>query len=329
MPHSVVVLLSTYNGEHYLRDQVTSILMQTGLNTLFSLRLYIRDDHSTDQTFELIKHLQHEFPEAIEIVGDGQENLGVRGSFLALVKQAPKNQDLYFFSDQDDIWEPQKVTTFLEHAKMHPNSQPMGYYSDLWVADANAVATGKKMSDVAQWRTDNTDYEFLSFNYRVTGAAFAINAKAQTMLANMSFQLLNLANMHDSFFALAIAATGEMVLIDEPLTRYRQHANNVIGASGHRKTLAEHWHSAFIFPGQKIFNNVLLAQFMTAQQLDFNHQKNQKIMQDYLDYYAAKHFWNRWQAALKIKAHISQPHPTLGMLKIMLVNCTKSFNLPD
>lgn len=324
-----MVLLSTYNGEHYLRNQVNSILTQTGLNTLFSLRIYIRDDHSTDHTFDLIKNLHNEHSETIEIIGDGQDNLGVRSSFLTLVKQAPQDQDLYFFSDQDDIWEPQKVVTFLEHAAMHDNSYPIGYYSDLWIADANAVATGKKMSDVAQWHTENTDYEFLSFNYRVTGAAFAINAQAQTMLADISFQLLSVANMHDSFFSLAIAATGKMVLINEPLTRYRQHANNVVGASGHHKTLMEHWHGAFVFPGQKIFNNVLLAQFMTAQQLAFNHPKNQKIMQDYLDYYEAKHFWNRWQAAFKIKSHMSQPHPTLGLLKLMLVNCTKSFSLPN
>ncbi|MCI1985255.1 MAG: glycosyltransferase [Lactobacillus sp.] len=320
--------MSTYNGEYYLAEQVHSILAQTGRNTAFTVQIYIRDDHSSDSTAKIIQQLTNETPDTIFTVTDTLGNIGVRASFLQLVKEAPDDATLYFLSDQDDVWEPNKVQTFLEHYAQTAQELPIGLYSDLWVADQDAQVTGQQMSTVAHWQRLDVDYEFLSFNYRVTGAAFCFNAKAKALLAQITIPEINASNMHDSFFALTIAACGQLIGIAEPLVRYRQHANNVVGAAGHHKTLREHWQSAFAFPGQKIFNNVLLHAFLQRQNRALHSPHNAAVMTDYLAYYHAKNFGQRWRAAFAIKRHITQPHPWLNTAKLIVVNVTKPYQLP-
>ncbi|MFD1483994.1 glycosyltransferase [Lacticaseibacillus baoqingensis] len=325
----ICVLLSTYNGEHYLAEQVHSILTQTGRGTAFTVQIYIRDDGSSDNTLKIIQQLTNDHPDTVFLLTDDLGNAGVRASFLQLVKHAPNDAALYFLADQDDVWEPNKVQVFLEYYAQTTQALPIGLYSDLWVADQNAQVTGQKMSQVAHWQQLTIDYEFLSFNYRITGAAFAFNARAKELLALISIAEINASNMHDSFFALTIAACGQLIGIADPLVRYRQHAHNVVGAAGHHKTWREHWQSAFAFPGQKIFNNVLLNEFLHRQHLRLRTAHETAVMADYLAYYHAAHCWQRWQAALMIKAHISQPHPWLNVAKLMVTNVTKPYQLPQ
>lgn len=104
--NNLAVLLSAYNGGKYIKKQVESILDQENIN---NFTIYIRDDGSTDNTRNILKHLQKENPNIKVIEG---KNIGLVASFLELLNLAYQNRyDYYSFSDQDDYWLPEKLAT--------------------------------------------------------------------------------------------------------------------------------------------------------------------------------------------------------------------------
>lgn len=101
---SVAVLMSTYNGEKYLIEQIDSILNQSYEN----IHLFIRDDGSTDDTRSILNQFMDN-PKVTVIMGT--KNLGYKNSFLSLLKTIVNTYDEYqyfSFSDQDDIWMKEK-----------------------------------------------------------------------------------------------------------------------------------------------------------------------------------------------------------------------------
>lgn len=100
----VQILLSSYNGEANIRRQIESILAQVDVYT----SVLVRDDHSKDATVEIVRQMQKEYPDRIELI-EG-ENKGWKQSFMSLIECAGIF-DYYGFSDQDDLWMPDKVKT--------------------------------------------------------------------------------------------------------------------------------------------------------------------------------------------------------------------------
>ena len=97
---NVVVLLSSYNGEQYIKEQVESILGQKNVR----VKLLIRDDGSTDATPNLLSKYS-QLPNVDVVYG---KNIGASNSFLWLIKNAPECE-YYSFSDQDDVWDNDKT----------------------------------------------------------------------------------------------------------------------------------------------------------------------------------------------------------------------------
>ena len=115
----VNILLSTYNGEQYLKEQVKSIQDQT----YQAWQLLIRDDGSTDGTVKIIQELVAQ-DERIRFINQGAiENLGVIKSFHALLKY--EKADLYCFSDQDDVWLPEKIDLQVEASENLTQEAPL------------------------------------------------------------------------------------------------------------------------------------------------------------------------------------------------------------
>ena len=164
----VNILLSTYNGEQYLKEQVKSIQDQTYQDW----QLLIRDDGSTDGTVEIIQELVAQ-DERIRFINQGAiENLGVIKSFHALLKY--EKADLYCFSDQDDVWLPEKIALQVAEAAKHPQEVPLLVYTDLKVVDENLNVQHESMirthsdhanTELIQELTENT----------VTGGVAMIN----------------------------------------------------------------------------------------------------------------------------------------------------------
>ena len=112
----IAILMSTYNGECYLKDQIESILSQTYKDWI----LYIRDDGSTDRTIRIIKTYVGNYPDKIIYEYDRLGNLGSGRSFMKLLSSI--DSDYYMFCDQDDVWLPSKIEkTYLKMKSLEMN----------------------------------------------------------------------------------------------------------------------------------------------------------------------------------------------------------------
>ena len=106
----IAVLMSTYNGHKYLDKQLKSIAEQTVVN---HLTLYIRDDGSKDDTFDIIDKWKNK----INIVLYKEKNAGPAMSFWQLLMKSEVKADYYAFCDQDDVWDKDKIEKGIEKLK--------------------------------------------------------------------------------------------------------------------------------------------------------------------------------------------------------------------
>ena len=136
---NVLVLMSTYNGEAYLRKQLDSILHQDKVK----VHLMVRDDGSTDHTCDILVEYDEKYP---NMEWQTSENVGFVRSFSILAEKAlsfPGTIDYYAFSDQDDIWMPNKLKTacrYLDEAD--GKTTPLLFSSNSLFVDDNMSVLG-------------------------------------------------------------------------------------------------------------------------------------------------------------------------------------------
>ena len=133
-PHTslpkVAVLMATYNGEKFLAEQIGSILNQESVDVY----LYIRDDHSSDGTIDLINALQKKNSN-IFLYDLMQDQLRVTKNFYSIVRDTDfAEMDYIAYSDQDDIWLPNKLSKAIESMK---NNGSDCYASNLLLGDVD------------------------------------------------------------------------------------------------------------------------------------------------------------------------------------------------
>lgn len=128
---TVTVLMSTYNGEQFLREQVESVLYQENVDS----RILVRDDGSTDNTLALLFELAEIYPGKLEVIRG--RNLGPTGSFLELSRKAEGRSHWYAFCDQDDVWLPEKLSRALDKLAKYGDSKNSIYASATTICDAN------------------------------------------------------------------------------------------------------------------------------------------------------------------------------------------------
>lgn len=126
----ILVIMSTYNGEMYLSEQIQSILDQVGVD----LTLAIRDDGSEDNTAKIIRDFSEKDTRVIPIYGN---NVGFRKSFFNTLREySDYDYDYYAFSDQDDVWLPEKLAIAVD--RLDKIDKPIKMYtSSLNVVDQN------------------------------------------------------------------------------------------------------------------------------------------------------------------------------------------------
>ena len=216
----VDILLATYNGARFLKEQLDSILNQTHSD----FRLIISDDKSTDKTRSIIEEYAAK-DSRIECYFQ-KKNLGVIKNFEFLMR---KVENKYFmFSDQDDIWKENKIEKSLE---VMEKEEADLVYSDLEVVDRDLNTIYKsywKLKGLDNKVKKYNDFSALYLNNYITGC---------TMLCKKSFidLILPLPTrskyvLHDYWVALIVSQHGKMSYIKEPLIKYRQHKDNKIGS---------------------------------------------------------------------------------------------------
>ncbi|MGJ8686238.1 MAG: glycosyltransferase family 2 protein [Spongiibacteraceae bacterium] len=220
---AVDILLACYNGERYLPAQLDSLLAQTDCDW----RLLVHDDGSSDGTPALIRDYQMRYPDKIHFIEDGVCCGGAKNNFSHLM--ALSNADLIMFCDQDDVWYPQKIARSRECMRAgqgHHPAKALLVHSDLEVVDAELCCVAPSMF-AYQCLSKQADFAELLVQNSVTGCTVMINRKA--LLA--ALPVPEEAIMHDWWLALKVMDSGgELLFLDEPLLKYRQHRDNTLGS---------------------------------------------------------------------------------------------------
>lgn len=215
--YKINVLMSTYNGEKYIREQINSILKQK--NVL--VKLYVRDDGSNDSTINILNEYKDNYPDNIFIFSGS--NIGFANSFMYLVKNCDQN-DFYAFADQDDVWEENKLEAAI---KMIDQRTPLLYVSNLQVFDT--VENRKYMMYPLE--------SFKAEKERMNKYCFLCNPYGCTMVWNSALQKEILKRekpkkqTHDVWINLIAHYTGKMIFDPNSYIHYRVHGNNACGAT--------------------------------------------------------------------------------------------------
>lgn len=221
----VVVLMSTYNGEKFVEEQIESILAQEGVD----LELLVRDDGSKDRTIEILQFYKDKYSNFDYFKGD---NVGPAQSFINLLLVA-KDADYYAFADQDDVWDPMKVLEAIKCLKTKNNSKPLMYYSNLRIVD--------KDLNFFRYSHENphiiaNKYEALIDN-KATGCTIVFNNIAADLIKKHPPKR---CIMHDAWMFLVCNFFGETIYDTNAYISYRQHGNNVIGTYLRKKKLGDY-----------------------------------------------------------------------------------------
>ncbi|MGM9883588.1 MAG: glycosyltransferase family 2 protein [Limosilactobacillus reuteri] len=218
MSKKVAILMSTYNGEDYLEEQIQSILNQTYKNWV----LYIRDDGSKDSTCDIIKKYSRKYDNVIFFNENEINNVGVVKSFIDLLKNV--SADYYMFSDQDDVWLKDKVNDSVE-VLTKSLDVPTCVFTDVEVVTKDLKPI-RRMNGKNIW----TDFVQLLFTNCVTGCTMAFNSELKDLIKFSELDFNNIY-MHDWWIGLLAAAFGKLIYLDKATMLYRQHGDNVVGSN--------------------------------------------------------------------------------------------------
>lgn len=221
----ILVLLSTYNGAKYLSEQLDSLITQKDVD----VTILIRDDGSSDHTIELLQSYHKKFPD--KIILELADNVGCTGSFFAMMKLAVEkfpDYDYYAFSDQDDVWLPDKMSA-AENALDAIDNNIKLYYCSPELVDSK-LNTIKSNPLIAK----NTLEEAFILQPAI-GCSMVFSKELLKKAA-----IINPAdvNIHDAWvYKVCLALGGEIVYDPTPHILYRQHSSNAIGRTqGFKKT---------------------------------------------------------------------------------------------
>lgn len=222
------IAMATYNGGKYLQEQLDSFSLQTRLPD----ELIVCDDVSTDETFDILQKFSASAPFKVEVV-QNECNLGFVKNFEKAI--ALCSGDIIFLSDQDDIWQPNRVEYSVGIFNKHPE---YGYI----FSDANFIDSKSQPLEGTLWEKVNfwserqqnfaihdTQASVLYESTCVTGATLAF----RKMHCDLLFPLPPLDRIvHDGWIALLLSLQGSFgIAVPKQLISYRIHAQQQIGIS--------------------------------------------------------------------------------------------------
>lgn len=208
------VLLSTYCGRKHI-DQMLESLSQQKFDDFV---LYVRDDGSSDDT---VAHLRS-YDEKLKIILiESTSRIGAAHSFMSLLHAVPDTFDYYFYADQDDYWLLDKIeraASVLDQYSMIPA---------LYCGRQELVDSS--LNHLAYSRIPTIlGFQNALVECVCTGCATAFNLPAKKLLTRCPPENFF---MHDWWTYLVVSAFGKVVYDDQPVIKYRQHGENVVGAA--------------------------------------------------------------------------------------------------
>lgn len=226
-PTTVSVALATFNGASYLREQLESILAQTRLPD----EVIISDDHSTDDTVEIVKSYRARAKQlgVVWKVVTNRKPAGVAANFRNALSHC--TGELIALSDQDDWWLPNKLAALERHFLGKPSL--LMVHSDAQLVDEAGKPLNMRVLEslrITQGEKSNLE----------SGRAIRAVVRRNLVTGSTAMlrrELVDLAGqvpagwLHDEWWALVAASQGALLLDPEVYQHYRQHGSNEVGAT--------------------------------------------------------------------------------------------------
>lgn len=214
------ILMATYNGEKYLKQQIESILNQTYTN----IRLIISDDCSKDRTREILEECAQK-DNRIELYFQ-EKNLGYVKNFEFLLTKV--ENEIYALSDQDDVWLPEKI----EHTynKLKETNADL-VFTDLEVVNEKLETLYPSFNDYMKLTRKinkcKNSYKLQHLYNCVTGCTLMSKKKFLDLILPIPTD--SKYAIHDTWIACTVVNNGKVEYLDEKTIKYRQHGNNQVG----------------------------------------------------------------------------------------------------
>lgn len=228
----ITVLLSAYNGDEYLREQLDSIFAQTNVE----VNVVVRNDGSTNPVTEKILS---EYAERGNLTYHTGKNLGAGKSFFELIKDAP-DSDFYAFADQDDYWMPEKLDVAIKALEKENQDTPLLYFCNYNLSNAKGEIIQHAIERNLQITRGNSLIESFA-----PGCSMVFNKQLLKMVQK---HIPEEDIIHDRWLYVTAVFFGKVIYDDRPHFNYRQHGANVIGTEL-AKDKARHL-SRIIMPGK-------------------------------------------------------------------------------
>lgn len=227
-PPMVGILMAVYNGAHFLESQVASILAQS----YSQVRIYVRDDGSTDGSVDILRAMVEQSPERITLLQDEEKHLGVIGNFHRLLRTAsqPGSEPYLMLADQDDVWFADKVEVTLKEMRQTERwagkETPVLVHTDLCVTNTSLQIVDPSFWHYQHLGPSRDDLRQLCMQNMVTGCTVMINRA----LLKKALPIPDGVLMHDWWLGLVASAFGVIRFIPQATMFYRQHDSNDTGA---------------------------------------------------------------------------------------------------
>lgn len=219
----VEIVMATYNGEKYLKEQLDSIFYGSYQNFV----LHIHDDGSTDRTKEILEEYQKQYPNRMKLHFH-EKNQGIIKNFLMGIKQT--TADYVMLCDQDDVWLPKKIERTLAYMKYCEKKKgedlPITVFTDAQVVDEHLNVIDDSFHQVGRLNVKKRSLDGLLMENKLIGCTMMMNRNVIDRL----YRLPEHARMHDWWIGLVTAAFGYIGYLKEPTLLYRQHGSNDVGS---------------------------------------------------------------------------------------------------
>ncbi len=254
----VQILLSSYNGEKYVSEQIDSLLAQSYQN----IHILIRDDGSKDKTIEILKKYESNFPTKISV--NYGKNIGVIKSFFELIKISENDYEFYFFCDQDDFWEKDKIKRAVEIMQSSKEIS-VGYCSNLKLVDEKLNFMRLAYTKLLIPNLLNSFYENI-----VTGCSYSCNNSLFLKIKDKTKVIdSKKIPMHDHYFYFLTCLYGKLIYDDRSYILYRQHSSNVVGLK--KKNIYKRAKNVF-FNSKRINRKIFLEEIYKKHLQDMNEK---------------------------------------------------------
>ena len=215
MKNNIAIIMSTYNGESYIKEQLLSIANQEKVN----YKLFIRDDGSKDDTIKIINGLKNKMN--IELIKD--ENIGAGKSFMILLKYVlslEEKFDYYAFADQDDIWFKDKLISAI---KMINKEEPLLYCcNQIDYKNKKPVGESKNKGYIAPTLKQSL------LKCDVPGCTYVFNKAMANKIEKTRIPIdeFLMYRFHDTWIYSVACIYGKIVYDEKPHIYYRIHEAN-------------------------------------------------------------------------------------------------------